>query len=1200
MFALTRLILIDSYKPRALQELRLNGHTNLNGVNGAGKTTLLRLLPLFFGERPSRLVAKSRVMDSFAKYYLPNDSSYIIFEYQRHQQLCMVVIYAAQNEESLCYRFVDKAFDIAYFTQPRTDGMLMPIPCQELKKHWTLQRLQYSGQLTASSDYRTVIQNLTTTKPELRQLAARYAFGTGSGGQRLKDMEKIVSGMLTRFTEFSDLREMLVSCIDEDGKVISLGAKPETLSNWHKEYRAFEKVEAERQQATRLTQLNSELGQTIHQLAQLQQRLHLLLQKNQQQTQQLQNDKEQTEQKGNQLEKNWQNQNQILSSALVHINAELEQCKREKSSLEKEQAGWQQRDIDGQILLASHLDDIQTRLARETANHQQSLLATQDIDAEFKRREAVLNQDFANQENAYKQHISDIKLHSLETQDKAKDSQQQQQTKLQQTSQIQQDAIQLHIATLNQQLGNISGQLKTVQADPQLISEKEQKQDQLNKISQDKQFVEQQARDFNKKKQVIQASIDRVFKTKQQRTEQWQQAQQKLELLNRQLDAAPDTLLHFLREQQPKWVDDIAKVIQPELLMRDDLEPRLNANNDSFYGLQLNLSSLAADYTADEVHIRQHISDGERLLEKLQHLNLQDDNELKELSKTRETLNKQQQIEEATASSYQNQLNKGQQELSSLNQQIERSKKLRRAEFEQQHKVIKEQITAQNQQLQTSRNTLAQQIKDLQNRLIVEIRTITQHEQQQIQSIQQQINHTKRQQQAELAQLNQQRLRSLQERNIDTVTLQELEKTIIQLKTEQKQAEAAVLLVKEYQRWQTQQWARYPEITEAIRRYETEQQQQIQDYEIAKRSCSSQKQVLHTQYEKISTELKQCLQQQSKIQDLLTKLNDYPLTIKSDVQLESSHTFTFLQRDYQDLIEQYKNQRKDLAQLINRLKRVLAQDVGSRPAQYYKTQEDLLGLQADDGAWINVIQSWYSNDLAEYQSWIISQARNFGGDIHSYKQALTRFEVGIHKLSRNLAKHIDKTICFEKIERVEAKLISTVDKLDYWKPLEQFSELYNEWQRSTGELPNAEFAKVIEQIALQLQGKGKLETKLINLLELEIEVTENGRTKIAKQTDDLRHISSNGLSYLILCVIFIALVNMIRKEQPITIIWPMDELKDLHDCNIEPLLAVLAEHNIHVLSAFPSADPNLLELFTNAYNLVNREFVEFVLGDDDV
>ena len=36
MYLLNRLILIDSYKPGELIEVRLDGHTNLNGVNGAG------------------------------------------------------------------------------------------------------------------------------------------------------------------------------------------------------------------------------------------------------------------------------------------------------------------------------------------------------------------------------------------------------------------------------------------------------------------------------------------------------------------------------------------------------------------------------------------------------------------------------------------------------------------------------------------------------------------------------------------------------------------------------------------------------------------------------------------------------------------------------------------------------------------------------------------------------------------------------------------------------------------------------------------------------------------------------------------------------------------------------------------------------------------------------------------------------------
>lgn len=199
MFSLNRLILIDSYKPGTIQEVRLDGHTNLNGVNGAGKTTLLRLIPLFFGERPGRLVPKSRVTDSFAKHYLPNESSYIIFEYRRHEQTCLAVIYASPNEEGLCYRFVDKGFEADDFLETRGDGTIYPISCRDLGRHLAKRRIQCSNQITSCMDYRTVIQNLPHKKgQELRNLIARYSFCQGSTGRRLKDIEKIVSGMRTR------------------------------------------------------------------------------------------------------------------------------------------------------------------------------------------------------------------------------------------------------------------------------------------------------------------------------------------------------------------------------------------------------------------------------------------------------------------------------------------------------------------------------------------------------------------------------------------------------------------------------------------------------------------------------------------------------------------------------------------------------------------------------------------------------------------------------------------------------------------------------------------------------------------------------------------------------------------------------------------------------------------------------------------
>lgn len=98
-------------------------------------------------------------------------------------------------------------------------------------------------------------------------------------------------------------------------------------------------------------------------------------------------------------------------------------------------------------------------------------------------------------------------------------------------------------------------------------------------------------------------------------------------------------------------------------------------------------------------------------------------------------------------------------------------------------------------------------------------------------------------------------------------------------------------------------------------------------------------------------------------------------------------------------------------------------------------------------------------------------------------------------------------------------------------------------------------------VAEQIAGKGRVEMKLVSLLELEIIVTENGRRKTATHVEELRQISSHGLSYLILCVFFIALVNMIRKDQPVDIIWPMDELKELHQINIDRTLAEKQKQN---------------------------------------
>jgi hypothetical protein len=149
----------------------------------------------------------------------------------------------------------------------------------------------------------------------------------------LKDIEKIVTGMFMRSTDFADLREMLVNCIEENRDSLALELKMETLDDWHKEYRAYKQAESERDKIERLNQLENDLLQVEQSLAELQYRLQCLRDQNQQSLQHQQEAGNACNEQLEQLKKNWEAQEETLKSALATVKGELEQEQRQKKSL---------------------------------------------------------------------------------------------------------------------------------------------------------------------------------------------------------------------------------------------------------------------------------------------------------------------------------------------------------------------------------------------------------------------------------------------------------------------------------------------------------------------------------------------------------------------------------------------------------------------------------------------------------------------------------------------------------------------------------------------------------------------------------------------------------------------------------------------------------------------------------------------------
>ncbi len=1201
MYSLNRLILIDSYKPGELVEVRLDGHTNLNGVNGAGKTTLLRLVPLFFGERPGRLVPKSRVTDSFAKHYLPNESSYIIFEYQRHEQTCMALMYASPNEEGLCYRFVDKGFEKDDFIEARRDGSLYPVSCRDLRKHFQKRHINCSDQITACSDYRTVIQNLPHKKgQELRNLIARYSFCNSSFGHRLKDIEKIVTGMFMRSTDFADLREMLVNCIEENRDSIALELQMVTLDSWHKEYRAYQETESERDKIERLNQLENDLLQVELSLGKLQYRLQCLRNQNDQRLQQEQEAGNACNQQFEQLKNEWETREQTLKSELAATKADLEQAQLQKSRLETEKAEWEKQDVQGKKQLVSRLMQIKDNLNREQENHKQLMSDVQDIEAEFKRLKADKEKYFDAELNGYELGIKDIQVKAAETKSVANKEIEQGKESLRLASQQQQDNLHTEQLKFQGDLGALTSKIAEIQPDPALIESREAKQEYLTNIQQQKQEADKTVNTIEAETRKIQALIDAVFSDKRKRAEDKQRIQDAIEQLQKQLDANPDTLLGFLRDHQPDWINNIAKVINPNLLLRDDLEPALQTLEHTFYGLTLNLDNLPADHAADEEKIRVLLVDGQDQLNLLAVAEVKSDEQLENLEKIADDLKKQHKAAELITGQVQTQLSQLNEELNSLKQQIERSKKDRKAKLEQEKRVLEEQIRLSNSRLQTLKQQLEADIQRLHQELSVKVQQITDEALMEVGQIQQRIASLNQQKGSELVQLEQQRLQSLQDRKVDTATLTGLETKISKLKAEEKAAEQAEQTVKDYQRWLDHEWSRYDGLVRKARDFGAQQQHQQGQYEAEMAQYQQRRDALKKELELINSKLRNFTKEIDTINKLLADLAAYSRRTTEQSSFDNAHTLSLLQTDFRHLTEQHKTLRHDLAVLVRHLKRVLGHFPGTHPSRYYARVEDELGIDSDEMAWLSRIQVWYATEADTARSWLMSQAKLFGSAIRNYQQALERFDRGIDSLSRRLAANIDGNIRFEKIERIEGRLTSKVTTLGYWEQIVSFTRNYDDWSRSNdGQLPTQEFADIVRLVAEQLQSKGRVEMKLINLLELEIIVTENGRSKRATHAEELRQISSHGLSYLILCVFFIALVNMIRKDQPLNIIWPMDELKELHQMNIEVLVEMLTNNRITLFSAFPDPDPEVLKLFKNRYQVFGyRELIEMDVDED--
>ncbi|WP_248803178.1 ATP-binding protein [Pseudomonas sp. MWU13-2100] len=295
---------------------------------------------------------------------------------------------------------------------------------------------------------------------------------------------------------------------------------------------------------------------------------------------------------------------------------------------------------------------------------------------------------------------------------------------------------------------------------------------------------------------------------------------------------------------------------------------------------------------------------------------------------------------------------------------------------------------------------------------------------------------------------------------------------------------------------------------------------------------------------------------------------------------------------------------KTLGGQVETMEAAFSRVPNSPPCDYF--QDRLANLRYESNIEVThriklqVIEEWFSTHHEKSRRILIADGHTIFGDIQDLHRDLKKFTDKITRFNTALQNHLSHSSkVFDSIKDLQVSIFSAVEDLDYWTVISKISTARDEWMRPD-ELPDDES---VENLRLLLQNwdiKSGIQADFKSLVSIRGSVREKGNLRYFKNKADLENISSNGLSYLILIILFLGFISKVRGQAPVQLTWCVDELKAIDADNVISLCNYLGQNFITLCTAFPDPDAETLILFENKYKLDSeRRLVHCELAVDE-
>jgi hypothetical protein len=1194
-YSLLRIIIIDSFWKGQVNELDLSGHTQLEGTNGAGKTSLMRLLPLFYGMRPSDIVSKVDQAKNFADYYLPRDSSMLVYEYQRpYGQTCMVL--ASSDGRGVHFKFIDGAYNSSSFIgedkQPYSVG--------EVERIYR-NAGSFSSSYLGVDKYRQVIQNLRSGRKlkDVRELQSRFAFSA----LPTPHIDKVINGTIEKNLDFDAVKRMLVA-ISSDHLARSnieekeqLTLNKEDISHWLADIqasRAIQKV------ADKITLWQNDFNDLESLLLKLQ-HLHYEIINHQQKLQQLQEqrkaEKEQTRKALDELEGQLKRGRESLSKDIADIQALIEADRSRIALLDQDKLNYEENDAasfqlkaDQAPRIEQQLNEVNQIIAAFEGNISKIHNKFEKLIEQLKLRKVT---DIANN----KEQASVVKETANNQLAVINESYQQQLSQLNQSLNETDLKLNMHKQMLDNKLNQAHQQQQNPTLDSQLLHAIEENQNNLTQCHEQQAQLLQKQNELTNQLGSLEKQREKLLDKHKQENRYLEQLKQQYTQVEQQLLPQDGSLQHFLANEPAalNWKENIGRLLSSEQLARTDLDPQWCGESDSFYGLKIDLQQLQdSDLQLSEKELREKAAniDNKRaqqndkialLDQQLNHIGKEIDAQKLAITELKQTVKQNELKLEQFKVQMHNLSDKKTLAIKEANATVDNLIKELNSEVKKNDKAIEEFKTFSQEEKLALNNQMLEQ------RMVVESDRDSQLEQ-----LASQLIEIEESAKSRLRDYKKQKNSALGELDPDG----EVDKCSRERKQlEQELAECAVWARKarEYQQFMNERYVHRDKLVEVNQNREIEKRGFENSLEDLLAETGQQITTNQKLYKKLSRQLRDT-------SELLTQLAEGQraceirgievLACDSEPNNEADLSVSFCF----DWLKQFKTVEKRLTDQLNRFNETFRKNhAGSELfANWQKLVADNDNYHGAKGLFkyrhpiADLLSSAEQKQKNTYQ--LVTVNANM---INEFYQHIENFGRRIKIIGRQLSKNVTTLAHFEALADINVYTVMKQEELEYWGPLQQFAKLFeiyrDDLREGVGDIPD-ELIYAMKKLSSYLPSEGFVLSHN-NLFDIEFTITEKGQLKHARNARQLKKISSTGLSYLAMLSLFAGILGMLRGsgDTPSVIILPVDELGELAAENIDLLLKMFTDNSISMLSASPSTDRHILSLYDRHYKLKDNK-----------